>query len=94
MAAARPRSWHATSKSSPAGASIYRDTPVEEMDLPAILARAPELCLIDELAHTNAAGVEHEKRYQDVETCSKPASTSIRRSTCSTWRASTTRLPS
>ena len=47
---------------------IYRDTPVEEMDLPAILARAPELCLIDELAHTNAAGVEHEKRYQDVET--------------------------
>jgi two-component system sensor histidine kinase KdpD len=46
----------------------YRDTPVEEMDLPAILARAPELCLIDELAHTNAAGVEHQKRWQDVET--------------------------
>jgi two-component system sensor histidine kinase KdpD len=37
------------------------------MDLPAILARAPELCLIDELAHTNAVGVEHEKRWQDVE---------------------------
>jgi two-component system sensor histidine kinase KdpD len=37
------------------------------MDLPAILARAPELCLIDELAHTNAPGVEHEKRYEDVE---------------------------
>ena len=47
---------------------IYRETPVEEMDLPAILARAPELCLIDELAHTNAVGVEHEKRWQDVET--------------------------
>ncbi len=45
----------------------YRDTTVEEMDLPAVLARAPELCLIDELAHTNAAGVEHEKRWQDVE---------------------------
>jgi two-component system sensor histidine kinase KdpD len=45
----------------------YRDTTVEEMDLPAILARAPELCLIDELAHTNAVGVEHEKRWQDVE---------------------------
>src|SRR6202142_1389170 len=45
----------------------YRDTPVEEMDLPAILARAPELCLIDELAHTNAAGVEHAKRWEDVE---------------------------
>ena len=37
------------------------------MDLPAILRRAPELCLIDELAHTNAPGVEHAKRYEDVE---------------------------
>ncbi len=45
---------------------IYRGTRVEEMDLPAVLARAPELCLIDELAHTNAPGVEHEKRYEDV----------------------------
>jgi two-component system sensor histidine kinase KdpD len=45
----------------------YRGTPIEEMNLPAILARAPELCLIDELAHTNAAGVEHAKRWQDVE---------------------------
>ena len=31
-----------------------------------MLARTPELCLIDELAHTNAPGVEHEKRYEDV----------------------------
>ncbi|MGA2926255.1 MAG: histidine kinase [Solirubrobacteraceae bacterium] len=45
----------------------YRDTVLEEMDLPAILNRAPELCLIDELAHTNAPGVEHRKRYEDVE---------------------------
>jgi len=45
----------------------YRDTTLEEMDLPAILARAPELCLIDELAHTNAPGVEHAKRFEDVE---------------------------
>ncbi len=45
----------------------YRDTALEEMDLPGILTRAPELCLIDELAHTNAPGVEHEKRYEDVE---------------------------
>jgi two-component system sensor histidine kinase KdpD len=45
----------------------YRDTTVEEMDLPGILARAPKLCLIDELAHTNAAGVEHAKRFEDVE---------------------------
>jgi two-component system sensor histidine kinase KdpD len=34
----------------------YRETVLEEMDLPAILSRAPELCLIDELAHTNAPG--------------------------------------
>ncbi len=44
----------------------YRDTEIEEMDLPGVLARAPELCLIDELAHTNAPGAEHEKRYEDV----------------------------
>jgi two-component system sensor histidine kinase KdpD len=44
----------------------YRGTPLEEMDLPAVLARMPELCLIDELAHTNAPGVEHEKRFEDV----------------------------
>jgi two-component system sensor histidine kinase KdpD len=44
----------------------YRGKPLEEMDLPAVIARRPELCLIDELAHTNAPGVEHEKRYEDV----------------------------
>ena len=36
------------------------------MDVPAILCRKPELCLIDELAHTNAPGHEHPKRYEDV----------------------------
>ena len=36
------------------------------MDLPAVLSRAPELCLIDELAHTNAPGLEHDKRYEDL----------------------------
>ena len=46
----------------------YRDTPSEEMNLPGVLARSPELCLIDELAHTNVAGVEHAKRWEDVET--------------------------
>jgi two-component system sensor histidine kinase KdpD len=45
----------------------YRDSRLEEMDLPAVLRRAPELALIDELAHTNAPGVEHDKRYEDVE---------------------------
>ena len=45
----------------------YRGTVLEEMDLPAVLERAPELALIDELAHTNAPGVEHHKRYEDIE---------------------------
>ncbi|HXW59320.1 MAG TPA: histidine kinase [Solirubrobacteraceae bacterium] len=45
---------------------VYRGRPLEEMDLPTVLARAPELCLIDELAHTNAPGLEHEKRWEDV----------------------------
>jgi two-component system sensor histidine kinase KdpD len=45
---------------------MYKDVPLEEMDLPAILKRRPELCLIDELAHTNAPGLEHGKRYEDI----------------------------
>jgi two-component system sensor histidine kinase KdpD len=45
----------------------YRESTLEEMDLPAIIRRAPELCLIDELAHTNAPGVEHDKRCRDIE---------------------------
>ncbi|MEN3748205.1 sensor histidine kinase KdpD [Sphingomonas sp. HF-S3] len=49
-----------------------RDAPYEgrtlhEMDLDAILARAPRLVLVDELAHSNAPGSRHPKRYQDVE---------------------------
>jgi two-component system sensor histidine kinase KdpD len=43
-----------------------REVEVEEMDLPGVLARGPELVLIDELAHTNAAGLEHGKRYEDI----------------------------
>jgi two-component system sensor histidine kinase KdpD len=45
----------------------YRGMELEEMDLPGILALAPNLCLIDELAHTNAPGSEHEKRFEDVD---------------------------
>ncbi len=45
----------------------YRGNQLTEMDLPGILRRKPELCLIDELAHTNAPGIEHEKRYEDIE---------------------------
>jgi two-component system sensor histidine kinase KdpD len=45
----------------------YRGNSLPEMDLAGVIARAPELCLIDELAHTNAPGIEHEKRYEDIE---------------------------
>jgi two-component system sensor histidine kinase KdpD len=44
----------------------HRGAQLQEMDLDAILARAPQLVLIDELAHTNAPGSRHLKRYQDV----------------------------
>ncbi len=44
----------------------YRGSPLEEMDLPALRRREPGLALVDELAHTNAPGVEHEKRYEDI----------------------------
>jgi len=45
----------------------YRDRTLEEMDLDAILQRRPKLVLVDELAHTNAPGTRHPKRYLDVE---------------------------
>lgn len=44
----------------------YRTTTLEEMDLDAVLARKPRIALVDELAHTNAPGSRHPKRYQDV----------------------------
>jgi len=40
---------------------------LNEMDVDAVIRRAPELALIDELAHTNAPGMRNEKRYQDIE---------------------------
>jgi two-component system sensor histidine kinase KdpD len=45
----------------------YRATNLSDMDLDAVLARRPQLVLVDELAHTNAPGMRHPKRYQDVE---------------------------
>ena len=45
----------------------YRGQTLEEMDLDGLLARQPELVLVDELAHTNAPGSKHDKRWQDVE---------------------------
>jgi two-component system, OmpR family, sensor histidine kinase KdpD len=44
----------------------HRGVTLEEMDVDAILARRPVLCIVDELAHTNVAGSRHAKRYQDV----------------------------
>jgi len=44
----------------------YRGAMLEEMDLDAIIARKPQVVLVDELAHTNVPGSRHDKRYQDV----------------------------
>ncbi len=40
---------------------------LEEMDVDAVIARLPQLALVDELAHTNASGMRHEKRYLDID---------------------------
>ncbi|HEV3274997.1 MAG TPA: sensor histidine kinase KdpD, partial [Candidatus Dormibacteraeota bacterium] len=45
----------------------YHGKLIEEMDLDAVLARHPQVALVDELAHTNVPGVRHTKRYEDVE---------------------------
>ena len=45
----------------------YRGTIFEEMDVDAILARHPQVVLVDELAHTNIPGSKHRKRYEDVQ---------------------------
>ena len=45
----------------------YKDHVIDEMDLDGLLARRPQLALIDELAHANAAGSRHPKRHQDIE---------------------------
>ncbi|MFZ0887018.1 MAG: sensor histidine kinase KdpD [Candidatus Binataceae bacterium] len=44
----------------------YRGVTLKEMDLDAILARKPEIAIVDELAHTNVPGSKHRKRYEDV----------------------------
>ncbi|MFF1634924.1 DUF4118 domain-containing protein [Leifsonia sp. NPDC058248] len=45
----------------------HRGVELTELDLDAVLARAPQLALVDELAHTNVPGSEHAKRWEDVE---------------------------
>src|SRR3954452_1251317 len=44
----------------------YRNAKLKEFDIDAVLARRPALVCVDELAHTNAPGLRHEKRWQDV----------------------------
>src|SRR5690242_576238 len=44
----------------------YKGASFEEMDVDAILARKPQVILVDELAHTNIEGMRHSKRYEDV----------------------------
>jgi two-component system sensor histidine kinase KdpD len=51
----------------PRARTAYRGTFFEEMDLDAVLARHPEIALVDELAHTNVPGSRNAKRWQDVE---------------------------
>ncbi len=45
----------------------YQGRALTEMDIDAVVARRPQLVLVDELAHTNAPGSRHDKRYQDIE---------------------------
>jgi two-component system sensor histidine kinase KdpD len=47
--------------------AAHGDLTLDEMDVDAVLRRAPELALVDELAHTNAPGARNEKRYQDID---------------------------
>jgi two-component system, OmpR family, sensor histidine kinase KdpD len=46
---------------------VHRDAVLEEMDIDAVLARRPQVALVDELAHTNVPGSRNEKRWQDIE---------------------------
>jgi two-component system, OmpR family, sensor histidine kinase KdpD len=46
---------------------VYKGTTFEEMDVDAVLARRPQVVLVDELAHTNIPGSKHRKRYEDVQ---------------------------
>jgi two-component system sensor histidine kinase KdpD len=46
---------------------VHRGTELDELDVDAVLARRPQVALVDELAHTNAPGSRNEKRWQDIE---------------------------
>ena len=56
-----------TAGGAPAADHLPRWHRIDELDVDAVLARRPEVALVDELAHTNAPGSRHPKRWQDVE---------------------------
>ena len=78
-----PPSSSATSRSSRRGDRASAAPTFEEMDVDAVLARHPDVVLVDELAHTNVPGSGNEKRWQDVDELLVPGSMSSRRSTSS-----------
>ena len=67
MAARRPKPCSKGCEIIPRKSVAYRGQTVDEMDLDAVIARHPGSVLVDELAHTNAPGSRHPKRYLDVE---------------------------
>ena len=71
----------------------YKGMKLSEFDLDGALARRPQLILVDELAHTNAACSRHLSATRTSKSCCVTGSTSIPPSTCSTSRASTTSSP-
>ena len=62
-----PRRRSATSRCVPRRVLEHRGATFEEMDIDALLARKPDVALVDELAHTNVPGSRNEKRWQDVD---------------------------
>ena len=71
----------------------YKNITLREFDLDGALARKPQLILVDELAHTNAAGSRTASATRISRSCCGQASASTPPSTCSTWRASMTWWP-
>ena len=68
----RPKRCSRASRCCRASGLTYKEQTLEEMDLDALIARRPQIALVDELAHTNAPGSRHPKRYLDVEELLSP----------------------
>ncbi len=67
MAVPRPRNCWKALRSYRANRSVIASRQLEEFDLDAAIVRKPKILVVDELAHTNAPGSRHPKRYQDIE---------------------------